>query len=144
MTSFARRRLDRSLPWPLKRLAYAFFRVYYNMGECIFCRIVAGTANAEILYHDEQATAFCDLHPAAPVHILIVPNQHIDSVNMLTESDAALLGHLLVVAKQVAEQAGVSKSGYRLVINTGPDAGQTVFHLHMHLIGSRRMRFLAD
>lgn len=144
MISFARQHLAQFLPSLLSKPVHAFFRIYYNMGECIFCRIISGTAKAEIIYRDEQVTAFHDLHPIAPVHILIVPNRHIDSINALEESDAALAGHMLVVAKQIAAQQGLSSSGYRLIINTGPDGGQTVFHLHMHLIGGRRMRFLTS
>jgi histidine triad (HIT) family protein len=135
--------LARYLPWPLKRLVYAFYRFYFNMGECIFCRIVAGIAPADILHRDEQVTAFRDLHPIAPVHILIVPNRHIDSVNALEESDAQLVGHMFVAAREIAARQGLSASGYRLIINTGPDGGQTVFHMHLHLIGGRRMKFLS-
>jgi len=90
---------------------------------------------------DEQATAFRDIHPVAPTHILIVPNQHIASVNDLTPGDEALIGHLFSLARQIARQEGVDQSGYRLIVNTGRDAGQAVFHLHLHLIGGQRMRF---
>ncbi len=109
---------------------------------CTFCQIVARQMPAEILFQDERATAFRDLHPVAPTHILIVPNKHISSVNSLEAGDEDLIGHLFSVAKQIAAQAGIDQGGYRLIINTGPDAGQTIFHLHVHLIGGRRMRFL--
>lgn len=142
MISFVRRRLGRFLPPLLERLLQTFFRLYYGMSDCIFCKIVAGAARADIVYQDEQVTAFRDLHPVAPVHILIVPNRHIDSANALEEDDAPLAGHMLVTARHIAAQMGLSASGYRLIINTGRDGGQTVFHLHMHLIGGRRMRFL--
>ena len=111
------------------------------MADCIFCRIIASQAPAEIVYADEQATAFRDIHPVAPTHILIVPNQHIASVNDLTPGDEALIGHLFSLARQIARQEGVDQSGYRLIVNTGRDAGQAVFHLHLHLIGGQRMRF---
>lgn len=111
------------------------------MNECIFCQIIAGEAPATIVYADEQVTAFYDIHPITPVHILIVPNQHIESVNDIEEDQAALLGHLIVVAKKLAYASGLEQRGYRLVINTGPEAGQSVFHLHLHLIGGRRMPF---
>lgn len=111
------------------------------MNDCIFCQIIAGEAPATIVYADEQVTAFYDIHPITPVHILIVPNQHIESVNDIEEDHAALLGHLIVVARQLAFDNGLEQRGYRLVINTGPEAGQSIFHLHLHLIGGRRMPF---
>lgn len=139
MISFVRRRWGQSLPPFLRRFAQSLFRIYYNMGDCIFCKIVDGTGKADILHRDELVTVFRDLHPAAPTHILIVPNRHIDSVNQLEEADASLLGHMFVVAKQVAARENLS-DGYRLTVNTGPQGGQTVFHLHLHLIGGRQMR----
>lgn len=109
------------------------------MGDCIFCKIVDGTAKADILHRDEQVTVFRDLRPAAPTHILIVPNRHIDSVDKLEETDASLVGHMFVVAKQIAAREALL-DGYRLIVNTGAQGGQTVFHLHLHLIGGRQMR----
>lgn len=110
---------------------------------CIFCKIVAGQSPTAILYQDEQITAFKDIDPKAPVHILIVPNRHFTSLRDVEESDGPLLGHMLLAANRLAAEYGVEHSGYRLVINTGPDVGQSVFHLHMHLVGGRRlpMRF---
>lgn len=110
--------------------------------SCRFCKIVSEEAKAEIVYRDEQATAFRDVHPAAPTHILIVPNKHIESVNALEPEDEPLVGHLFTVARRLAEEAGISERGYRLITNTGPDGGQSVFHLHMHLLGGQRMRHL--
>jgi histidine triad (HIT) family protein len=107
--------------------------------NCIFCQIVAGKATGEIIYQDEQVTAFRDQHPAAPVHLLIVPNRHITSLNRISEDDEALLGHLVIIARKLAEQFLISQDGYRFIINTGPDAGQTVFHLHAHLMGGRAL-----
>jgi len=95
---------------------------------------------ATIVYKDEQVTAFRDIHPVAPTHILLVPNQHIASTNNITERDEQLLGHMLTVVKPIADKEGISKSGYRLIVNTGPDANQVVFHLHLHIIGGQRMR----
>lgn len=106
------------------------------MSDCIFCRIVSGKAPARIVYQDEDVTAFHDLNPRAPTHILIVPNRHIAGVDRVEEADAALLGKLFVVARHLAEQEGVG-NGYRLVINNGSLAGQSVFHLHVHLLGGR-------
>ena len=111
------------------------------MEHCVFCRIIAGEAPGEIVYADEQATAFRDIHPVGPVHILIVPNKHIASVNDLTPEDEPLVGHLFSVARQLAREQGIDGSGYRLIVNTGRNSGQAVFHLHLHLIGGQRMRF---
>ena len=108
--------------------------------NCIFCKIVDGTAKAEIVFRDEQATAFRDLHPVAPTHILVVPNKHIESVNDITPDDESILGHLFLVTQQIAKQEGIAASGYRLIVNNGPDANQVVFHLHLHIIGGGRMR----
>lgn len=110
------------------------------MNDCIFCKIVAGEAPSEMLYQDEQVSAFRDVHPVAPTHVLVVPNKHISSVNEVSAEDESLLGHLFIVAKQVAQIEGVDKPGYRLIVNTGRHAGQIVFHLHMHVIGGQRMR----
>ena len=107
--------------------------------DCIFCGIIAGEADGKVIYRDENVTAFLDAHPATPVHVLIVPNKHITSVNELEEADAHLLGRMTLVAKQLARQQGVHESGYRLVVNTGPDSGQSVFHLHMHLLGGSHL-----
>lgn len=111
------------------------------MSDCIFCRIVAGEAPSERLYQDEQLTAFRDKHPAAPIHVLIVPNRHIESVNDLTEDDEPLVGRMFSLARELAEQEGIQESGYRMIVNTGPHAGQAVFHLHLHVIGGQRMRY---
>ena len=105
------------------------------MADCIFCKIIAGQAPAEIIYRDERAVAFYDRSPRAPVHALIVPVEHIDSLNDLTPEHESLAGHLFLVAHKVAEQENISRSGYRLIVNTGRGAGQVVFHLHLHLLG---------
>jgi histidine triad (HIT) family protein len=107
--------------------------------NCIFCKIVAGQATAALVYQDGEVTVFRDQRPAAPIHLLIVPNKHITSFNRIGEEDAGLLAHMLFVARKLAEQNNVSQDGYRLVINTGPDAGQTVFHLHLHLLAGQRL-----
>lgn len=111
------------------------------MTDCIFCKIINGKSPAKIVYQDDQATAFRDIHPLAPTHILVVPNQHITSVNEMTAEDEPLIGHLFSVARQIARDEGVDQSGYRLIINNGPHAGQAVFHLHLHVIGGQRMHF---
>lgn len=109
------------------------------MSDCIFCRIIAGEIPSTSMYRDEQAYAFRDIQPAAPTHILIVPFKHIDSVNAMTADDEQTVGHLFTVAKQIAAQEGLAERGYRLVINTNAEAGQTVFHIHLHLLGGRQL-----
>ncbi len=108
--------------------------------DCIFCKIIAGEIPSDKVYQDGLVTAFRDIHPAAPTHILIVPNKHLASVNELETQDESLAGHLLTVARQLAEKEKIQDSGYRLIINTGPDTGQVIFHLHLHLLGGQRMR----
>ena len=108
--------------------------------SCLFCKIVSGEIKGTIVFHDDQATAFRDINPAGPTHILIVPNRHIESVNVLESGDEPLMGHLFSVAGQLAKSEGIDQSGYRLIINTGADGGQTVFHIHVHLIGGQRMK----
>jgi len=110
------------------------------MNPCIFCRIVARTAPAQIVFEDEWVMAFRDLHPVAPTHLLIIPRRHIESVNALEEGDEALAGRLLTTAQRLARTEGVAETGYRLILNTGLNGGQTIAHLHLHLIGGQRMR----
>jgi len=109
--------------------------------NCIFCKIIDGESPSTIVYDDEQVVAFLDLNPVAPVHILIVPREHIPTINHLTSSHEPLIGHLYTVARQLAKDNGIAESGYRLIINSGPDASQAVFHLHLHLLGGRSMRY---
>ncbi len=111
------------------------------MTDCIFCKIVEGQAPGDIVYRDELVTAFRDISPRSPVHLLIVPNRHLASLNDLASEDEAAAGRMLAVARKLAEQEGVHEDGYRLIINTGPHAGQVVHHLHLHLIGGQRMRY---
>jgi len=112
------------------------------MSDCIFCKIIEGSIPSVNVYRDEQVTAFRDVNPAAPTHILIVPNKHIDSVNTLTNADEQLIGRLFMAAQQLAAQEGVAENGYRLIVNTGADAGQTVFHVHLHLLGGKPIKHL--
>jgi histidine triad (HIT) family protein len=110
------------------------------MDECIFCKIVSGEMDATIVYKDEQVTAFRDIRPVAPIHVLVIPNRHIASTNEVTEQDEQLLGHMLTVVNPIAKQEGIAERGYRLIVNTGPDANQVVFHLHLHILGGQHMR----
>ena len=109
--------------------------------DCLFCRILKREVPAKIVHEDEQAIAFEDINPQAPTHILILPRKHIVGLNDAAEEDAALLGHLHLVAAQLARQRGIAESGYRTVLNTGRGAGQSIFHLHLHLLGGRGMRW---
>lgn len=109
------------------------------MSDCIFCKIIEGEIPSTSVYKDEQTYAFRDIQPAAPTHILIVPQKHIDSVNAMTPDDEGTIGHLFTAAKQIAAQEGLAENGYRLIINTNADAGQTVFHIHLHLLGGRQL-----
>ncbi len=107
--------------------------------NCIFCQIIAGRQAAEIVYRDGLVTAFQDIHPIAPIHILIAPNKHIPSLNQITTDDQQLIGYLFSIAKKLAAQYKIEQSGYRLVLNTGKDAGQSVLHIHLHLLGGKSM-----
>ena len=109
-----------------------------TINSCLFCRIVAGTLPANRLYEDDQVMAFPDIHPQAPVHILLIPKVHITSTSETMTEHSQILGQLVVTAARLAEDKGL-RNGYRLVINTGPDGGQTVHHLHLHLLGGRQM-----
>lgn len=107
--------------------------------NCLFCRIVSRQIPATILYEDEQVVAFRDIAPQTPVHVLIVPRLHVSGLDGLAPEHEGLVGHLALVAQKLAGDLGVATGGYRLVANCGPDAGQTVFHLHFHLLGGAPM-----
>ena len=107
--------------------------------ECIFCRIIAGQIPADIVYQDEDFLAFRDIMPRAPTHVLIIPRIHITSVAELTDGQQKLAGRLIIIAKNLAKKQGIAGKGYRLVINCGPEGGQVVPHLHLHLLGGRQM-----
>lgn len=109
------------------------------MNECIFCQIAAGKIASDIVYEDNDVVAFTDVEPVAPVHLLIVPRRHIPSLNAATPADAPILGKLFNTAAILAKQRRLDETGYRLVLNTGREAGQTVDHVHAHLIGGRAM-----
>lgn len=113
-----------------------------NMNDaCIFCRIANGQIPAKLAHEDDRTVAFHDIDPRAPVHVLIIPRQHIAGVDHLDAADVDLVGGMFRVARQLARELGVADSGYRLVVNSGPDAGQSVDHLHMHLLGGRPLKW---
>ena len=109
------------------------------MPGCLFCNIVAGKIPAEIVFDNEHVLAFKDIRPAAPVHALVIPKAHITGIHDATPEHAAMLGHVMLAARDVAEKLGLAAGGYRLVVNQGADAGQSVFHLHCHVLGGRPM-----
>jgi len=111
------------------------------MGDTIFSKIIAKEIPAKIVFEDDRAVAFRDVSPKSPVHILVIPKKEIARISEATAEDEALLGHLLTVAASVARQEGIEESGYRLVINKGRDAGESVAHLHVHLMGGRAMKW---
>ncbi len=110
-----------------------------SMENCLFCKIVAGEIPASIVYEDRDVIAFRDINPQAPSHFLFIPKRHIASMAELSREDGALLTSLFMAAQKVAQDANLEKQGYRFVTNVGPDAGQSVFHLHFHLLGGRTM-----
>lgn len=107
--------------------------------NCLFCKIVAGDIPGDAVYEDDDVYAFRDINPAAPTHILIIPKKHIASVEEATPEDETLMGKLLLKANHIAEQEGLTEDGFRYVINTGGHGGQTVFHIHLHILGGRQM-----
>lgn len=110
-------------------------------GDTLFGKIIRKEIPANIVYEDDLCLAFTDINPQAPTHILVIPKKPIPKLSDATANDKELLGHLLLTVKEVAQQAGLQEDGYRVVINTGQDGGQTVFHLHMHILGGRSMQW---
>jgi len=110
--------------------------------ECIFCKIAGGQLPAEVVYQDEQVVAFKDIRPVAPVHILIIPRKHIPDLTAITPEDKELLGHIHLVAVQIARELGLAERGFRLVNNCKEEGGQVIYHLHFHLLGGRQLRIL--
>lgn len=108
------------------------------MNSCIFCKIVAGEIPATVVKRTPQAVAFKDLNPQAPTHVLVIPTTHVGSLN---DAKEGMLGELLSFARDVAREAGIATKGYRVVVNTNPDGGQTVYHLHLHVLGGRAMHW---
>ncbi|ADQ04686.1 histidine triad (HIT) protein [Caldicellulosiruptor owensensis OL] len=113
------------------------------MSECIFCKILNKEIHSEIVYEDELVCAFKDINPTAPVHILVVPKPHIENLNAVQQQHEELIGHVFVVAKELAKKFGIDEKGYRIVVNCGADGGQTIDHLHFHLLGGRKFSWPA-
>ena len=111
------------------------------MTDCVFCKIINKEVSAEIAYEDERIIVFEDIEPKFPVHLLIVPKKHIYSINNLEQVDKELIGELFLVAQKIAKEQNVDEKGYRLIFNVGKDAGQTINHLHLHLMGGQKLPF---
>ena len=111
------------------------------MTDCVFCKMVAGEIKPDIVYEDDQVLAFRDANPQAPTHVLVIPKTHIATLNDLEPDHAALMGKLYLAAQKVAHDDGIAERGYRTVINTNADAGQTVAHIHLHLLGGRHLKW---
>lgn len=109
------------------------------MSDCIFCKIISGDIPGDIVYQDDDVLAFRDLNPQAPTHVLVIPRKHIATTNDLQPEDAQLVGKMLLAARHVAKEDGIAESGYRTVLNCNEGAGQSVFHIHLHLLGGRQM-----
>lgn len=109
------------------------------MENCIFCKIVNKELSSEILYEDEYSLAFRDINPQAPVHILVIPKKHIRSLVEMDENDKGIIGHLIYTAKDLATRLGISNKGFRMIVNSGLESGQSVWHLHFHVMGGRKM-----
>ncbi|MDH5387772.1 MAG: histidine triad nucleotide-binding protein [Gammaproteobacteria bacterium] len=111
------------------------------VSDCLFCKIVEGEIPCDKIFENDQVIAFRDLNPQAPTHILVIPRKHISTVNELTADDKNIVGEMVLAAQAVAKQEGIEESGYRLVMNCNEGAGQTVFHIHLHIMGGRRMNW---
>lgn len=109
--------------------------------DCIFCKVADGRVPSKLVFEDDVCVAFNDLNPQAPMHILIIPREHVDSLDKAGEKESTVLGHLLLTAANIARNQGFAQNGYRVVINTNADGGQTVFHLHVHLLAGRPFVF---
>lgn len=111
------------------------------MSDCIFCKIIKGDIPCDKVYEDDKVIAFKDINPEAPVHVLIIPKEHISSVNDLSESNCDVISHIFITAKNIAKNMGINESGYRIVNNCGEDGGQTVHHIHFHMLGGRSLNW---
>jgi histidine triad (HIT) family protein len=109
--------------------------------NCLFCKIIAGEIPSKMVYKDKEVAAFADINPAAPVHMMVVPVKHIVSLATMAEKDTPIVGKMTAVANKVAKEQGIAEKGYRLIINSGPEAGQVIQHLHMHLLGGRELKW---
>ena len=111
------------------------------MSDCLFCKIVTGDIQSEKVFENDHVIGFQDLNPQAPTHVLVIPKKHVSTINDLQDEDKALVGEMYMAARQIAADQGLAEKGYRTVMNCNEEAGQTVFHIHLHLLGGRRMKW---
>lgn len=111
------------------------------MNDCIFCKIIKGEIPSKKIYEDDKVLAFYDISPEAPVHFLVIPKEHIESVNMLTEGNSSIISHIFMVINNIVRELNISENGYRIVNNTGVDGGQTVNHMHFHILAGRNLQW---
>ncbi|HAJ91529.1 MAG TPA: histidine triad nucleotide-binding protein [Gammaproteobacteria bacterium] len=111
------------------------------MTDCLFCKMISGEIQPDIVFEDDDVLAFRDVNPQAPVHVLVIPKSHIATTNELTPEHAGLVGKMVLAARQIAADEGVAEPGYRMVMNCNPEAGQSVYHIHLHLLGGRPMNW---
>jgi len=109
--------------------------------ECVFCKIISGEIPSEKVYEDDMVFSFKDISPCAPAHVLIIPKKHINTLNEVTEEDSKIIAHIFLKAKEIAKKVGIDETGYRIVSNCGEEAGQTVNHIHFHVIGGRTLQW---
>lgn len=111
------------------------------MSDCLFCKILDGEIPCDKVFENDHVIAFRDVNPQAPTHVLVIPRKHISTINDLTSDDKNIVGEMMLAAQEVAKQEGIEESGYRLIMNCNEGAGQTVFHIHLHILGGRRMNW---
>ena len=111
------------------------------MTDCLFCKMVSGEIQPDVVFEDDEVLAFRDVNPQAPVHVLVIPKSHIGTTNELTPEHAGLVGKMVLAARQIAADEGVAEPGYRMVMNCNPEAGQSVYHIHLHMLGGRPMNW---
>ena len=111
------------------------------MSDCLFCKMISGDIAPDTVYEDDEVLAFRDISPQAPTHVLVIPKQHVSTINDIDDSNSHLVGKMMMAAARVAKQEGFAQSGYRTILNCNEDGGQTVFHIHLHLLGGRRMNW---
>ena len=111
------------------------------MSDCLFCKMVSGEIQPDVVFEDDDVLAFRDVNPQAPVHVLVIPKSHIATTNELTPEHAGLIGEMVLAARQIAADEGIAEPGYRMVMNCNPEAGQSVYHIHLHMLGGRPMNW---
>ncbi len=111
------------------------------MNDCLFCKILEGDIPTHLVYQDDQVIAFNDINPQAPIHLLVIPRKHISTLNEITDADTPIVGHMVKIAQQLAQANNLDEKGYRMVMNCNEHGGQTIFHIHLHLLGGRQLQW---